>query len=214
MVPCFHVEIHTITAGRLGNNCYLLTDDGQSALIDSAIWESAQESIDAILKYTSSLDYVLLTHAHFDHAYFAQELAEYFGAETYLHKDEEPFVDMYMQGGLRWGFKPGSFRNPSHWIKDGEAIQLGSETISVIHTPGHTPGCVSFVAHTEKAVFTGDTLFRRGIGRTDLPGGDFNQINESIKNRLYTLPGDYVIYPGHGDPSTIEEEKMENPFVY
>jgi hydroxyacylglutathione hydrolase len=103
-------------------------------------------------------------------------------------------------------------RKPDILLKEGDRLSFGTLTLEVLHTPGHTPGGVCLVS-APYCVFTGDTLFYRGIGRTDLEGGDFDQIARSIREKLYTLEDDLVVFPGHGTPTTIIEEKYENPFV-
>ena len=103
-------------------------------------------------------------------------------------------------------------RKPDMLLQEGDRITFGTLTLEVQHTPGHSPGSVSFISHPY-CVFSGDTLFFRSIGRTDLPGGNYEQIEQSIRNKLYTLEDDLVVFPGHGQPTTIVEEKHENPFV-
>jgi hydroxyacylglutathione hydrolase len=103
-------------------------------------------------------------------------------------------------------------RKPDILLKEGDRITFGTLTLEVLHTPGHSPGSVCLVSRPH-CVFSGDTLFQRGIGRTDLPGGNYRQIEQSIRKKLYTLEDDLIVFPGHGESTTIAEEKHENPFI-
>jgi hydroxyacylglutathione hydrolase len=159
--------------------------------------------------------YIVHTHAHFDHVGATQGVHAALGGEVCLHRQDQFLYDnVAMQTAL---FRLPSFGVPpvEHWLEDKESLSFGDYKLEVLHTPGHTPGSLSFyvAGGNGSHVFTGDTLFRGGIGRTDLWGGDFGQLMQSIHKRLMDLSDEAVVHPGHGLETTIGEEREENPFL-
>lgn len=156
---------------------------------------------------------VMLTHAHFDHIYGVAELARIFGIPVYMHDREKQTLEVTNPYMCRmFGFaEPEAFG----WtpMADGDVIEVGSLKFEVLETPGHTPGGVCLLERTKKALFSGDTLFAGAIGRTDHPGGDYDQLMRSIFERLLCLDGDVNVLPGHGPGTSIADERMTNPFL-
>jgi len=193
----------------IDNNNYLLIDEKskEAVLIDcSAVDDSVQQ---AIKESGSKLKYLLLTHGHFDHVAGIRK------------KDEEPHIVMH-KNDLRilsqsnlylpaFGIPEIEIPEIDMFINDGDILKLGEHEIKVIHTPGHTQGGVCYLI--DNMLFSGDTIFKESVGRCDMEGGDFNQIVESIKTKIFTLPDDIIIYPGHGQATTVGWEKVHNHFM-
>lgn len=202
--------------GPLQANCYFLTciTTRQTMLVDPG---SEPERILAhVRQLGTDVALIVHTHGHFDHIAATERvlaglprrvpIAAHM-ADAYLY---EPAA---RQKGAEFGYDvPDSLETPDVTLVDGARVTVGELRLRVIHTPGHTPGSIC-LAHGDTFVLSGDTLFRRGIGRTDLPGGDEDAIYESIATRLYPLPLAMEVYPGHGPATTIDEERRGNPFV-
>jgi len=155
---------------------------------------------------------ILLTHAHYDHIGGLEELRGKLNVETYIHESEQGWLrDPLLNGSHKLNGQEITSSAAENNLQEGE-MQIGDFTFTVLHTPGHSPGSVSFLFDDTKQAFSGDVLFNQGIGRTDLPGGDSQIIEHSIKEKLYLLDDAYRIYPGHGPSTTIGFEKKNNPF--
>jgi hydroxyacylglutathione hydrolase len=208
--------LKTLIVGQLQTNCYLVACEktGQGAIIDPG-GDAAR-----ILAEVGDLEirYVVDTHAHFDHVLGNRGVIE--GLVTHqktapklvVHRDDLPLLDA--DGGARWfGFTPIQSPKPDEMVVDGDLLTLGDLSFEVLHTPGHSPGSISLYVAAEHVLFAGDVLFRQGVGRTDLPGGDWHTLMRTIRDRFFSLPDDTVVYPGHGPSTTIEYEKRHNPFI-
>lgn len=178
-------------------------------LIDTGFNEEdeAAKIIKEIEKGNLNVKYVLNTHWHPDHTVGNEYLREKLGALVIIHKDDAPMLNA---GASLLGLKVKPHQ-PDKTVTDGDLIRIGKICLKVIHTPGHTKGSICLLG--KGAVFTGDTLFAGSIGRTDLPGGSFEEVIESIRNKLMTLPDETLVYPGHGPFSSIGREKRTNPFL-
>lgn len=160
------------------------------------------------------LEKILLTHAHIDHAGGTADLAEMKQLPIVgPHKGDEYWIQGLPQQASMFGFKPARIFTPDRWLEDGESVQVGNVTLSVIHCPGHTPGHVVFFDPASKLAIVGDVLFNGSIGRTDFPGGNHQTLIDSIKLKLFPLGDDVDFIPGHGPMSTFGAEKKFNPFV-
>ncbi len=201
-----------ITVGIFQENCYLYACP---QTLEAVIIDPGDEA-GRILKRIEELKlipkYILNTHGHIDHIRAIDAISAVYPVPLAIHPDD---VYMYTEEHVarRYGLSaPLVQRKPDILLKDGDRISFGTLTLEVLYTPGHTPGGVCFLS-TPYCVFTGDTLFQRSIGRTDFEGGNYEQLITSIREKLYTLDENLVAFPGHGDPTTILEEKHENPFV-
>ena len=205
--------IHTAVAvGPLACNCHLLADEAtkEAVIIDPG--DDAEEILRRAAGYTVLA--LLHTHCHFDHMTATRRVAEATGAEILIHKSDKSYYDSLAGQYAMFGMPFRERHDPlpvKRFLKDGEKISVGSHALTVLHTPGHTEGSCSF--HLEGKLFSGDTLFRRSIGRTDFPGGSMEAELESIRTRLYTLDPETVVYPGHGAETSVGEERSENPFL-
>jgi glyoxylase-like metal-dependent hydrolase (beta-lactamase superfamily II) len=204
--------IHEILAvGPLQCNCHILADKATKEAVVVDPGDDADEILRRVKGYTVLA--LLHTHCHFDHMTATRKVAEATGAEILIHKSDKAYYDSLAQQYQLFRM-PRKVDDPlpvKRFLKDGERIDFGKHSLTVLHTPGHTEGSCCF--HTEGMVLSGDTLFHRSIGRTDLPGGNAEQEADSIRTKLYTLDPETVVFPGHGDETKIEEERAENPFV-
>ncbi|GGC91655.1 hydroxyacylglutathione hydrolase [Thalassobacillus devorans] len=206
------MEIVQMPLGPLGTNCYIVSNDEKDCLIVDPGGDSRQ-LIDYLTKRHLKPVAIVLTHAHFDHIGAVDEVRDQFNIPVYVHKEEADWLsDPQLNGSAFFQMGSVAARRAERMIETGER-EIDSFKFEVRHTPGHSPGSVSLVFEEEGFVIAGDALFQRGIGRTDLPGGDMNTLLNSIKNQLFTLPEGLKVYPGHGPATTIGEEKRENPFV-
>ncbi len=201
-----------VTVGMLEENCYLYAcpQTREAVIIDPG--DEAPLILAAIEKLALIPRYIINTHGHFDHILAIDAISEVYPVPLAIHPADVPLYNdaqISQQFGLPLPFVR---RKPDILLKEGDRLTFGTLTLEILHTPGHTPGGICLVSQSY-CVFSGDTLFYRGIGRTDLAGGDSQQIEQSIRSKLYTLEDDLVVFPGHGQSTTILEEKYENPFV-
>lgn len=199
------------TLGPIEDNNYLLIDEQskEAVLIDCT--EFCPEIEKTLNEYGAKLRYILLTHGHFDHVLGVNETKTKLGAAALIHKDDEIMLETIDKFGRNFNLGELEIQNADGVFEDGDVIKFGESEIKVIHTSGHTKGGACFLIGDK--IFTGDTLFRESVGRTDLPGGDFNQIKSNIENKLFTLDENIKVYPGHGPASTIGHEKVNNRFL-
>lgn len=201
--------------GPLQCNCSILACEKTKEAVVVDPGAEAERILAAIQAEGWKPKFIVHTHAHFDHLGATEEVHSRLGGEVCLHREDLFLYDnVAMQTAL---FRMPGFTVPpvEHWLEDKESLRFGDYRLEVLHTPGHTPGSVSFYVPTPEGshVFTGDTLFQGGIGRTDLWGGDFELLMRSIRSKLLDLSEDAIVHPGHGSETTIGEEKAENPFL-
>jgi len=195
-------------------NCSILVDESarEAVVIDPG--DEPERIVRALEEAKVRPVALLHTHAHFDHIGGTRKVAEATGAPIRLHPDDRPLYDSLPDQAAFFGLTAGSPRAIDAPLADGEVIRFGRFELRAIHTPGHTPGSTCFELSGDSPIlFSGDTLFRRSIGRTDLWGGDTPTILRSIRERLFSLPGDVPVVCGHGPDTTIGEEKRLNPFA-
>lgn len=214
------VEIVVFPVAPLEVNCALIRcrQSGEAAIIDPG--GEGKRIRDLLAERGARLRYILLTHAHFDHCQGMGELADLLRQEgeaepvIALHPDDREVYAHLKNQCRRFGFPPVSPGNIiNHDLQDGEEIEFGTVRLQVLHVPGHSPGSCCFLFESAGLLFSGDTLFYRGIGRTDLPGGSQELLFQGIRNRIYTLDEKLRVVPGHGPLTSIREEKLMNPYV-
>ncbi len=209
-------EIKTFVFNPFQVNTYILSDDdGKCAVIDAACYGKAET--DALMKYIdeNQLTPVCLinTHAHVDHLPGISALRKRFGIPFMMHRDGLPVLHSAVDQGKMFGFSLEQPRDPDHFIAEGDVIPAGNLSLEVLHVPGHSPGSVVFVDRDGKRMMTGDVLFSGSIGRTDLPGGDFDTLITGIQTKVMPFDDDYQVYPGHGPSTSIGKERKNNPFL-
>ena len=203
-------KIHTIVVGGLQTNCYILQSDTAAIIIDPG------DEPERIFRFVHDINVkptrIIATHTHFDHVLGVDAIRAKLRIPFMIHRDDLAMLES-MQTRVRqiMGFEVPPPPKVDSYLKDSDALRVGDEMIHVLHTPGHSPGSISLSG--DGYVFTGDALFNQSIGRTDLPGGDLKTLIHSIKERLFKLDDDRVVYPGHGVETTIGDEKLTNPFV-
>jgi len=195
-------------------NCTLIwcEDTKKAAVVDPG--GDLDRILAAVDQEGVELDKILLTHAHIDHAGATADLAEMKKLPIVgPHQGDDYWIQGLSKQGAMFGFPTAREFTPDRWLEDGESVQVGNVTLSVIHCPGHTPGHLVFFDPVSKLALVGDVLFNGSIGRTDFPGGNYEQLIGSIKQKLFPLGDDVRFIPGHGPMSTFGNEKKFNPFV-
>lgn len=198
--------------GPLACNCYVVGDRAtkQAIVIDPG--GDAEALIESLVELEIEVTAIVATHAHFDHVIAAEAVRNHTGAPFYLHSDDRPVLDWMQESGRMFlGMELGPPPEVDTSPEEGDFVRAGSVELGILHTPGHSPG--SIVLLNEDAVFSGDTLFAGSVGRTDLPGGDTQALVDAVKHKLFTLDRDLPVYPGHGPETTLERERITNPFV-
>ncbi|MBR6800724.1 MAG: MBL fold metallo-hydrolase [Eubacteriaceae bacterium] len=206
------MKIMHVPLGALGTNCYIFHDGQKAAMVDIGIY--SDKLIDLLDDNGLSLEYILLTHGHFDHTTGVQKLKEKTGAKVgILSEDGEMLGNAALNGAASFGMEYDDIITADILFSDGDEIAFGGDKIKIIATPGHTRGGCCYLLENEKVLFAGDTLFRQSIGRTDLYGGDMDTLITSIKEKLMVLDDEVFVCPGHGMMTNIAYERENNPFV-
>jgi glyoxylase-like metal-dependent hydrolase (beta-lactamase superfamily II) len=205
------LKVESFQIGPLENNAFLVIDpeSREAALVDPGMGSEILSGV--IAERGLRVTAILNTHAHFDHTYNNQHFRQTLGCPLLLHESDLQLLRDMSRHAALFGFPPRSSPDPDAFLTPGQEVRVGGGALRVLHTPGHTQGGVSFAA--PGLVITGDTLFAQSIGRTDLPGGNYDQLVESIRTALYALPESTEVYPGHGPATLIGYEKRHNPFV-
>ncbi len=203
-------KIHSLVVGWLQTNCFIVQSQAEAIIVDPG--DEPERILRFIKDINATPTRIVATHTHFDHVLGVDGVRKATKTPFMIHRDDLPMLES-MQSRVRqfMGFESPPPPKVDGYLKDGELLKLGDETIRVLHTPGHSPGSISLVG--DGYVLTGDALFNQSIGRTDLPGGDLNTLVRSIMERLFKLEDDTTVYPGHGPETTIGDEKLANPFV-
>lgn len=206
--------IKTFTLGPFEVNTYVLSceETKNAAIIDYGGYDFANIE-NYLLENALSLNFILLTHGHLDHVTGVNELQKLKNIPIYMSKDDKFLLDILEQQLELYGMPPAKPPKEVMFVKDNEILNLGNIEIQVISTPGHSPGSVCYYIPHEKTLFAGDTIFSGSIGRTDLPGGSYDAIISSIREKILSLPDDTIIYSGHEESSSVGKEKKSNPYV-
>jgi glyoxylase-like metal-dependent hydrolase (beta-lactamase superfamily II) len=209
------MKIYKLVFSPIEVNTYILADDsGDCAIIDCGCYEQEEsERLENFIKENSIKPVLLLnTHCHLDHVFGNRFILERYGLKSFSSESDEPNRKDAKQHAMLFGLDMDEPPEPAGFIKDNQVITFGKTTLLALYVPGHTSGSIAFYSEKNDCVFTGDALFAGSIGRTDLPGGNYDTLINSIKTRLFTLPPATVVYPGHGNETTIEGEMKSNPY--
>ncbi len=205
--------VASLTVGELAVNCYFLVNQetGEALVFDPG--DEVERLQSHVRKNGWSVKAILLTHGHSDHMGGVNELRELTGARVYAMEEEEPLLSNAMNNLSIFIQKKPITVEADEYLKDGQELELCGIGLKALLTPGHTPGGCCYYCREAGAVFSGDTLFCGSVGRSDFPGGSMSELVRSVKEKLFLLPEDTKVYPGHGDETTIEYEKKYNSFV-
>ena len=203
----------TVVVGPLGVNCTILGCEleKKGVLVDPG--GDVGSIISAVEELRLSIVAIINTHGHFDHVGGNSKIKSRIGAPLYIHKEDASMLERVAQVAGMYGMAGENSPPADAYLEDGQLIEFGCCRLKVIHTPGHTPGGCCLYLESEKKLISGDTLFADGVGRTDLPGGSHQQLVASIREKLFVLPDDVAVFPGHGPSTTIGYEKQHNPYL-
>lgn len=210
------LQIKSFSFNPFAENTYILYDESSEAvIIDPGCYEkSEKDELLAFVEKTALKPVMLLnTHCHIDHVLGNAFVKNSYKIPLLFHQNEEPVLRAVSAYAFNYGFPMYQDSHGDHYIQEGEELKFGNTTLQAILVPGHAPGHLVFYHKESKTCIGGDTLFRDSIGRTDLPGGDHNTLLTAIKTKLFALPDDVEVYPGHGPTTSIGYEKLNNPFV-
>ena len=205
------MKYETLSVGVLETNCYLVycPETLECAVVDPG---AEAERIFRLIAEKGLKPRVLLnTHGHVDHIGANKDIKERFDIPLYIHSADSAMLERVHQTEMAFFLGAKDSPPPDHFLKDGDKLKIGKSFLRVIHTPGHSPGSVSFLG--DGFLLSGDTLFFGGVGRTDLPGGSWQEMESSIKNKILTMPDEMLVLPGHGPSTTVGQEKRSNPFI-
>ena len=202
--------LRMLVVGPIQANCYVLGCERtkEAAVIDPG--GDVDKILMTLAKDKLRCVYIINTHGHFDHTGDNKRLKEVTGAKLVIHRADAPMILDQRSSGSVWGMEVEDSPPPDVYVEERNVITFGDISLQVLHTPGHSPGGISLLSN--KMIFVGDTLFAGSIGRTDLPGGDYETLIRNVKEKIFPLGDDVVIYPGHGPKTTVGREKRSNPF--
>jgi glyoxylase-like metal-dependent hydrolase (beta-lactamase superfamily II) len=205
------MKYEVIVVGSLETNCYVVycQDSLECAVVDPGA--EADRIFQLIARKSLKPALILNTHGHIDHIGANKDIKEKFSIPLYIHSADSPMLGNVKQSEMAAFLGVIDSPSPDHLLNDGDKIKIGKSFLRVIHTPGHSPGSVSFLG--DGFLLSGDTLFFGGVGRTDLPGGSWKDMESSIKNKILTMPDEMIVLPGHGPFTTVGQEKRANPFI-
>lgn len=210
------LKVQLFEFNPIQENTYILSNEaGQCCIIDPGCYYHQEEKQlhDFLMDQKLTPVYLLNTHCHLDHVFGNKFVASTWNLPLHLHETEKLVLEFAPKSADMYGLPFDNFTGEMIFLKPGDIIKMGQDELKVLFTPGHSPGSLSFYDEQDKFVISGDVLFSGSIGRTDLPGGNFDQLARSIKTQLYSLPNDTKVYPGHGGGTSIGFEKKNNPFV-
>jgi glyoxylase-like metal-dependent hydrolase (beta-lactamase superfamily II) len=204
------VIVEKLVVGPFASNCYIVGSQSnkEGMIIDPG--DEAKQILKRVKDLELDIKFIVLTHGHIDHTGALKEVKEATGAEVVIHGDDAKSLKNQLVA-IAFGLSYPTPPRPDRLLKDGDSLDVGGMHFEVLHTPGHTSGGICLLG--QGVVFSGDTLFNYGVGRADLPGGNYSQLMNSIQTKLMTLPDNTIVYPGHGTATTIGAERTGNPFL-
>ena len=205
--------LEMLTVGPFQENCYVIGDESSGA---GAVIDPGDEAVRIALLVEQTglqVEQIVITHAHIDHVGAVAALVDEYSCPVLMHAEAESMLEQLPTQAMMMGLRFGKVPKVDRYVEDHEVLTVGELELHSLYTPGHAPGHLAFYVEGEGMVLSGDALFAGSVGRVDLPGGSMEVLMRSIEQRLFTLPDETRVYPGHGPPTTIGEEKMNNPFV-
>ena len=210
------LNVQSFTFNPVQENTYILYNEERlCCIIDPGCYFASEEIVlrNFIELHQLTPKYLLNTHCHLDHIFGNRFIQKTYNLILHLHKLEKQVLDFGPASGQMWQLPFDNYDGELKYIDEGDLIKLGKDELDILFTPGHSPGHICFYDKASKFLIGGDVLFNGSVGRTDLPGGSFETLEQSIKTKLYSLPQDVIVYPGHGNSTTISDEMKTNPFV-
>ena len=210
------LKIKSFVFSPIQENTYLLYNEfNQCAIIDPGCYFGAEKEVltQFIKDNNLTVIHLLNTHCHLDHVFGNKYVAETYSLTPQIHKNEEQVLAFAPTSGLMYDLPFDNYTGQLLFLKEGDVVTIGKDELVVIEAPGHSPGHICFYNKAQGFLIGGDVLFNRSIGRTDLPGGNYDELIKNIKEKLLVLPNKTIVYSGHGETTTIGEEKVENPYL-
>ena len=210
------LNIKSFVFSPIQENTYLLYNElKQAVIIDPGCYFPEEQNVlsDFIKESALQLQMLLNTHCHLDHVFGNKFVAETYGLTLQIHEKEKRMLELAPASGLIYDMPFDNYNGDLIYLKEGDKVFLGDDELAVIEAPGHSPGHICFYCAKQHFIIGGDVLFNRSIGRTDLPGGNHAELLKNIREKLFVLPDETIVYSGHGPVTTIGEEKLENPFL-
>jgi len=210
------LKIKSFVFSPIQENTYLLYNEFNDCIIidPGCYFPEEKDELKAFITQSGLTPRMLLnTHCHLDHVFGNKFVAETYALTLQLHQKEKTLLEYAPTSGLMYNMPFDNYTGKHIYLQEGDVIKLGDDELKVIEAPGHSPGHICFYCNKQHFIISGDVLFNRSIGRTDLPGGDHQTLLKNIREKLFVLPGKTVVYTGHGPQTTIEDEKKYNPFL-
>ena len=210
------LEVKKFVFSPVEENTYIVYNESlDCCIIDPGCYygNERNELKDFIDKLSLRPKYLLNTHCHLDHVFGEKFIHETYNLVPHIHKNEKEMLELAPLAAIRWNLPFDAYKGEVNYLTEGDAVRLGDDILKVIYAPGHSPGHICFYCEAQKFILSGDVLFRQSIGRTDLPGGDFETLITNIREKLFVLPSEVTVYAGHGPETTIGFEKKSNPFL-
>ena len=210
------LSVQFFTFNAFQENTYIIyAANGEAIIVDPGCSSPAENStlLHFVKQHNLKVVQLINTHCHIDHVLGNDFIASTYGLELFLHPNEEQMLLLSPQAAKMYGVPLTPYKGQLHFLKGGDVVTLGGEELKVLDAPGHSPGSICLYSEAGNFIIAGDVLFKEGIGRTDLPGGNHQALIESIKTQLFTLPETVEVFPGHGPTTTIGYEKQYNPFL-
>lgn len=210
------LKLNIFTFGPFQENTYVLyNDDKEAIIVDPGMYfeEEKTQLKNFLEKENLRPVQVILTHAHLDHVFGLQWVHDQYGLIPYLHPNEKIVLENAKNAGTKYGLEFDNYNSTLHFLTDSDIIKLGEDELSILFVPGHSPGSIVFYSAAQDFAIAGDTLFQESIGRTDLPFSNHEDLISNITTKLFALPDNTKIFPGHGEHTTVGHEKKANPFL-
>lgn len=210
------LKLHSFTFSPIQENTYVIScQTGDCIIIDPGCYFDAEkEELSAFIEKSGLRPVMLLnTHCHLDHVFGNKYVAEKYGLTLQIHEKEKVMLELAPASGLMWNMPFDNYTGELIYLSENDTIKLGEDLLEILLMPGHSPGSIGFYCAAQQFIISGDVLFQYSIGRTDLPGGDYETLIKSIRNKLLVLPEGVKVYSGHGPITTIGEERKHNPFL-